>query len=152
MTPRTMSEQAFYILTALIDEPRHGYGIVGEVAALSENRLRLRVGTLVLQLATIAALATFAPPKTIHIGRSLLALATTAVLAFTVRWALILPITGVAGVLTLLAAPALASRELRPTWFATAAVTLVVCVLSLSTLMEVHVGFYPGGWANGSPT
>lgn len=41
-----MTEQAFYVLTALVDEPRHGYGIVGEVDELSEGRLRLKVGTL----------------------------------------------------------------------------------------------------------
>jgi len=41
-----MTEQAFYVLTALVGEPRHGYGIVGEVAALSDGRVALRVGTL----------------------------------------------------------------------------------------------------------
>jgi PadR family transcriptional regulator, regulatory protein PadR len=41
-----MTEQAFFVLTALADQPRHGYGIVGEVADLSEGRVRLRVGTL----------------------------------------------------------------------------------------------------------
>jgi len=41
-----MTEPAFFILTALIDEPRHGYGVVGEVAKLSEGRVRLKVGTL----------------------------------------------------------------------------------------------------------
>nr|WP_216217581.1 PadR family transcriptional regulator [Amycolatopsis aidingensis] len=41
-----MTEQAFFVLTALVDTPRHGYGIVGEVAELSEGRVRLRVGTL----------------------------------------------------------------------------------------------------------
>jgi DNA-binding PadR family transcriptional regulator len=41
-----MTEPAFFILTALVDEPRHGYGIVGEVADLSEGRVRLKVGTL----------------------------------------------------------------------------------------------------------
>lgn len=41
-----MSEQAFFVLTALVDQPRHGYGIVGEVADLSEGRVRLKVGTL----------------------------------------------------------------------------------------------------------
>ena len=42
----TMTEQAFFVLTALVGEPRHGYGIVGEVAELSSGRLKLRVGTL----------------------------------------------------------------------------------------------------------
>jgi len=41
-----MTEQAFYILTALVDGPRHGYGIVGEVAELTGGRVDLRVGTL----------------------------------------------------------------------------------------------------------
>ena len=41
-----MTEQAFFVLTALVDAPRHGYGIVGEVADLSQGRVRLKVGTL----------------------------------------------------------------------------------------------------------
>lgn len=41
-----MSEQAFFVLSALAGEPMHGYAILSEVAELSEGRLRLRVGTL----------------------------------------------------------------------------------------------------------
>jgi PadR family transcriptional regulator PadR len=41
-----MTEQAFFILTALVDTPRHGYGIVAEVEDLSAGRVRLKVGTL----------------------------------------------------------------------------------------------------------
>ena len=41
-----LTEPAFFILTALVGEPRHGYGIVGEVDRLSEGRVRLKVGTL----------------------------------------------------------------------------------------------------------
>jgi PadR family transcriptional regulator PadR len=41
-----ITEPAFFILTALVDLPRHGYGIVGEVAKLSEGRVQLKVGTL----------------------------------------------------------------------------------------------------------
>lgn len=41
-----MTEPAFFILTALVDAPRHGYGIVGEVADLSGGRVDLRIGTL----------------------------------------------------------------------------------------------------------
>jgi DNA-binding PadR family transcriptional regulator len=41
-----MTEQAFFILTALVDGPSHGYGIVGQVDQLSEGRVKLRVGTL----------------------------------------------------------------------------------------------------------
>ncbi|MFD1151835.1 PadR family transcriptional regulator [Saccharothrix hoggarensis] len=41
-----MSEQAFLVLTALAEEPLHGYAIVRAVEELSEGRTRLRVGTL----------------------------------------------------------------------------------------------------------
>jgi PadR family transcriptional regulator, regulatory protein PadR len=41
-----MTEPAFFVLTALVDEPRHGYGIMGEVVSLSEGRVRLKIGTL----------------------------------------------------------------------------------------------------------
>lgn len=41
-----VSEQAFFVLTALVGEPRHGYGIVREVADLSGERVKLAVGTL----------------------------------------------------------------------------------------------------------
>lgn len=42
----TRTEQVFLILTALADEPLHGYGIVQEVAELTDGRTRLKVGTL----------------------------------------------------------------------------------------------------------
>lgn len=41
-----LTEPAFFVLTALVDGPRHGYGIVGEVDELSGGRVELRVGTL----------------------------------------------------------------------------------------------------------
>jgi DNA-binding PadR family transcriptional regulator len=41
-----MTEPAFYILTALVEAPCHGYGIVSEVEDLSEGRVRLKIGTL----------------------------------------------------------------------------------------------------------
>jgi len=41
-----LTEPAFFILTALVDTPRHGYGIVGEVAELSGGRVQLKIGTL----------------------------------------------------------------------------------------------------------
>ena len=41
-----MTEPAFFILTALVGGPRHGYGIVGEVAELSSGRVDLKVGSL----------------------------------------------------------------------------------------------------------
>lgn len=43
---RGVTEQAFFVLTALADAPRHGYGILHEVTELSEGRVRLKVGTL----------------------------------------------------------------------------------------------------------
>lgn len=41
-----VSEQAFLVLTALAEQPLHGYAIVRAVEELSEGRVRLRVGTL----------------------------------------------------------------------------------------------------------
>ncbi|ADP78481.1 PadR family transcriptional regulator [Pseudofrankia inefficax] len=41
-----MTEPAFFVLTALVGAPRHGYGIVGEVRDLSQGRVQLKVGTL----------------------------------------------------------------------------------------------------------
>jgi PadR family transcriptional regulator, regulatory protein PadR len=46
MTDRAMTEPAFLVLTALAGAPRHGYGIVGEVAELSQDRIHLKIGTL----------------------------------------------------------------------------------------------------------
>lgn len=44
MTP--LSEQSFFVLTALAAEPQHGYAILTEVAELSSGRVRMAVGTL----------------------------------------------------------------------------------------------------------
>ena len=41
-----LQEPTFLILAALAEEPRHGYGVIQEVAALSEGRVTLRPGTL----------------------------------------------------------------------------------------------------------
>ena len=41
-----MTEPAFLILTALVDAPCHGYGIVAEVSELSGGRVRLKIGSL----------------------------------------------------------------------------------------------------------
>jgi DNA-binding PadR family transcriptional regulator len=46
MTIRPMQEATFLILTALADGSQHGYGIISEVAEISEGRVRLRAGTL----------------------------------------------------------------------------------------------------------
>ncbi len=50
-----MSEQSFLILAALADEPRHGYGLITEVAAMSENRVQLRASTLYAALERLAS-------------------------------------------------------------------------------------------------
>ena len=41
-----MSESAFWILTALTGEPRHGYGILLDVEELSRGTVTVRVTTL----------------------------------------------------------------------------------------------------------
>jgi DNA-binding PadR family transcriptional regulator len=46
MAGKPMTGQAFFVLTALADGPRHGYGIVGEVAELSQGRVKLKIGSL----------------------------------------------------------------------------------------------------------
>nr|WP_303708857.1 PadR family transcriptional regulator [Kutzneria buriramensis]WKX06410.1 PadR family transcriptional regulator [Kutzneria buriramensis] len=46
MSMKNMTQAAFFVLTALADQPRHGYGILREVEELSDGTVRLRVGTL----------------------------------------------------------------------------------------------------------
>jgi DNA-binding PadR family transcriptional regulator len=46
MAVKPMTGQAFFVLTALADRPRHGYGIVREVAELSQGRVGLKIGGL----------------------------------------------------------------------------------------------------------
>lgn len=46
MGMKRLQEPGFLILTAVVDEPRHGYGIMKEVAVLSDDRVNLRAGTL----------------------------------------------------------------------------------------------------------
>lgn len=41
-----MTQAAFFVLTALADQPRHGYGILREIEELSGGEVQLRVGTL----------------------------------------------------------------------------------------------------------
>ncbi len=41
-----LQEPAFLILTAIAEEPRHGYAIIAAVVELSQGRLTLRAGTL----------------------------------------------------------------------------------------------------------
>lgn len=46
MTVPAISEQSFFVLTALARQPLHGYAILTEVGELSGGRIRLAVGTL----------------------------------------------------------------------------------------------------------
>jgi len=65
-----MTAQAFFVLTALADAPRHGYGIVGEVAQLSEGRVRLKIGSLYGVLERLAAEELIEPDREeAHDGR-----------------------------------------------------------------------------------
>lgn len=50
-----MTEPMFLTLTALVGEPRHGYGIVQEVERLSGGRTMLKIGTLYGVLDRLAA-------------------------------------------------------------------------------------------------
>ncbi|GAA2366678.1 hypothetical protein GCM10010170_065670 [Dactylosporangium salmoneum] len=52
---KTMREPTFLILTALADSPRHGYGIVQEISALSDGRVSLLTGTLYTALDRLTA-------------------------------------------------------------------------------------------------
>jgi PadR family transcriptional regulator PadR len=65
-----MTEQAFLVLTALAREPMHGYGIVGEVAGISGDRVKLKVGTLYGVLDRLVAEGLVAPDRDeVHNGR-----------------------------------------------------------------------------------
>ncbi|MFJ3979368.1 PadR family transcriptional regulator [Streptomyces sp. NPDC090021] len=46
MSDRAMQEPTLLLLTALADEPRHGYAIAREVELISGGRVRMRTGTL----------------------------------------------------------------------------------------------------------
>jgi DNA-binding PadR family transcriptional regulator len=46
MAKRTMQEATFLVLTALAAGSQHGYGIISDVTAISDGRVRLRAGTL----------------------------------------------------------------------------------------------------------
>jgi PadR family transcriptional regulator, regulatory protein PadR len=55
MAVKPMTQQAFFVLTALADSPRHGYGIVGEVTDLSRGQVKLKIGGLYGVLDRLAA-------------------------------------------------------------------------------------------------
>jgi DNA-binding PadR family transcriptional regulator len=55
MSGRALQEPTFLILTALASGPQHGYGIISDVARISEGGLRLRAGTLYAALDRLRA-------------------------------------------------------------------------------------------------
>jgi PadR family transcriptional regulator, regulatory protein PadR len=70
MAAQPMTGQAFFVLTALADGPRHGYGIVGEVAELSGGRVKLKIGSLYGVLERLAAEGLIEPDREeAHDGR-----------------------------------------------------------------------------------
>jgi PadR family transcriptional regulator, regulatory protein PadR len=70
MAGKPVTGQAFFVLTALADEPRHGYGIVGEVAELSQGRVKLKIGSLYGVLDRLAAEGLIEPDREeAHDGR-----------------------------------------------------------------------------------
>lgn len=46
MSDVPLREPTFLVLTALAEEPRHGYAVIEDVAAMTDGRVRLRAGTL----------------------------------------------------------------------------------------------------------
>lgn len=50
-----MHEPSFFTLTALVETPLHGYGIMRAVAELSAGRVTLRAGTLYAALDRLTA-------------------------------------------------------------------------------------------------
>jgi PadR family transcriptional regulator PadR len=70
MAPRPLTEPAFFVLAALADQPRHGYGVIGEVQELSGGRVTLRVGTLYGVLDRLVAEGRIEPDREeVHVGR-----------------------------------------------------------------------------------
>jgi PadR family transcriptional regulator, regulatory protein PadR len=70
MAVESMTGQAFFVLTALADGPRHGYGIVGDVADLSQGRVQLKIGSLYGVLNRLAADGLIEPDREeAHDGR-----------------------------------------------------------------------------------
>jgi DNA-binding PadR family transcriptional regulator len=51
----TMQEPTFFILTALVRSPLHGYGVMQAVEQLSGGRVTLKAGTLYAALDRLAA-------------------------------------------------------------------------------------------------
>lgn len=67
----SLTEPAAFVLAALADAPRHGWGIVTEVEELSAGRVTLRVGTLYGVLDRLTAEGLVEPDRAeVHAGRT----------------------------------------------------------------------------------
>ncbi|MBO3736417.1 PadR family transcriptional regulator [Actinoplanes flavus] len=55
MSESPMREPTFLVLTALAEEPRHGYAVIEDVATITAGRVRLRAGTLYAALDRLRA-------------------------------------------------------------------------------------------------
>jgi DNA-binding PadR family transcriptional regulator len=51
-----LSPQQFHILLALVDQPRHGYGVILDVADRTGGEMRMGTGTLYTAMARLLAL------------------------------------------------------------------------------------------------
>lgn len=60
---RALREPTFLILTSLASGPRHGYGIIRDVAEVSEGRVTLRAGTLYGSLDRLVEQGLVAPDR-----------------------------------------------------------------------------------------
>ena len=60
---RTMQEASFLILTALAGGSQHGYGIVTDVAQISDGRVELKAGTLYAALDRLTAEGLIEPDR-----------------------------------------------------------------------------------------
>jgi PadR family transcriptional regulator, regulatory protein PadR len=70
MADKPLTGQAFFVLTALADGPRHGYGIVSDVADLSRGRVKLKIGSLYGALDRLVSEGLIAPDREeAHDGR-----------------------------------------------------------------------------------
>ncbi len=63
-----MQEPTFLILTALADRPQHGYGIMADVERISDERVRLRAGTLYAALDRLGTDGLVAPDREEIVG------------------------------------------------------------------------------------
>ncbi|MEV8609826.1 hypothetical protein AB0383_18175 [Amycolatopsis sp. NPDC051373] len=95
-------------------------------------------GQLVLQVATLAAIAGYPKPVTVHTRQWLAATGITAVVAFAVQWLGIVDEVAVAGVLTIavgLVLLTIARPAARETWLAAATIVMIAVLATVPSLV-----------------